>query len=135
MKNRPANAGVTEDASLISGLGRSPGGGNGNPLQFSCLENPMDRGARWAIVHGVTKSWTRLNDCTHTHTHTQTPKQCSVDISQVGEHIRVLRQWPPPVPWGWKLLPWGHFCTSFTFALCTLSSGYLFVCFMINQQT
>ena len=48
----------------------------------------------------------------HTHTHTQTPKQCSVDISQVGEHIRVLRWWPTPVPRGWKLLPWGHFCTS-----------------------
>jgi len=43
---------------LIPGLGRSPGAGNGNPLQYSCLENPMDRGARWAIVHGVAKSRT-----------------------------------------------------------------------------
>ena len=45
---------------LIPGLGRSPGRGHGNPLQCSCLENPMDRGAWWATVHGVTKSWTRL---------------------------------------------------------------------------
>ena len=53
--NLPASAG---DASSIPGLGRSPGGENGNPLQYSCLENPMDRGAWWAIVHGVAKSQT-----------------------------------------------------------------------------
>ena len=47
----------------------SPGEGNGNPLQYSCLENPMDRGAWWATVHGVTKSRTRLNDFTHSLTH------------------------------------------------------------------
>ena len=50
------------DPGLISGLGRSPGGGQGNPLQSSCLENFMDRGAWWAIVHGVAKSWTQLRD-------------------------------------------------------------------------
>ena len=44
------------------GLGRSPGEGNGNPLQYSCLENPMDGGAWRATVHGVTKSWTQLSD-------------------------------------------------------------------------
>ena len=54
-KNPPDKAG---DSSLIPGLGRSPGGGNGNPLQYSCLGNPMDRGAWRAVVHGVTKSWT-----------------------------------------------------------------------------
>ena len=52
VKNLPANAG---DASSISGLGRSLGGGNGNPLQYSCLENSMDRGAWQATVHGVTR--------------------------------------------------------------------------------
>ena len=52
VKNSPANAG---DARLISGLGGSPGEGNGNPLQYSCLENSMDRGLWWATVHGVTK--------------------------------------------------------------------------------
>ena len=51
----------------IPGLGRSPGEGNGNPLQYSCLENPMHRGAWWATVHGVAKNWTRLSDFTHTH--------------------------------------------------------------------
>ena len=60
LKNLPANAG---DPGSIPGLGRSPGGGHGNPLQYSCLQNPMDRGAWWATVHGVTKSQTRLSDC------------------------------------------------------------------------
>ena len=50
----------TEDPGSIPGLGRSPGGGHGNPLQYSCLENPMDRGAWWAIVHSVTKSGAQL---------------------------------------------------------------------------
>ena len=52
------------DLGSIPGLGRSPGEGNGNPLQFSCLENPMDRGAWQAAVHGVAKSWIRLSDFT-----------------------------------------------------------------------
>ena len=56
VKNLPANAGELRDTGSIPGLGRSPGGGNGNLLQYSCLENPMDREAWWAIVHGVTKS-------------------------------------------------------------------------------
>ena len=50
------------DLGLIPRLGRSPGGGHSNPLQYSCLENPMDRGAWWAMVHGVTKSWTQQSD-------------------------------------------------------------------------
>ena len=53
VKNPPANAGDARQVGLIPGLGRSPGGGRGNPLQYSCLENPMDRGAWWATVHGV----------------------------------------------------------------------------------
>ena len=52
VKNPPANAG---DMGLIPGLGRSPREGNGNPLQYSCLENPVDKGAWWATVHGVAK--------------------------------------------------------------------------------
>ena len=59
VKNLPANTG---DAISISGLGRCPGGGHGNPLQYSCLENLMDRGAWWATVHRVTKSQTQLRD-------------------------------------------------------------------------
>ena len=54
-KNLPANVGVAGDADQIAELGRSPGGGNGNPLQYSCQDNPMDRRARWATVHGVTE--------------------------------------------------------------------------------
>ena len=65
VKNLPANAGDTRDAGLIPGLGRFPGAGNGNPLQHSCLEDPTDRGAWQAAVHGVAKSWTWLS--THTH--------------------------------------------------------------------
>ena len=53
------------DPGLIPGLGRPPGEGSGNPLQYSCLENPMDRGAWWAAVHGVTESRTRLSDFTN----------------------------------------------------------------------
>ena len=60
-KELACNAG---DLGLISELGRFPGGGQGNPLQYSCLENLMDRGAWWATAHGVTKSWTRLCDFT-----------------------------------------------------------------------
>ena len=51
-----------EDKGLISGLGRCPGEGNGYPLQDSCLENSMERGAWWVTVHGVAKSWTQLSD-------------------------------------------------------------------------
>ena len=58
VKNPPANAGDAGDSVSISGSGRSPGGGNGNPLQYSCLENPVDKGAWWVTVHGVTKNQT-----------------------------------------------------------------------------
>ena len=58
VKNLPANAGDIRDAGLIAGLGRSPGGGNGNPLQDSCLDSPMDRGAWQATVHRVGKNQT-----------------------------------------------------------------------------
>ena len=60
VKNPPTNPGDIRDTSLIPGLGRSPGVENGNPLQCSCLENSMDRGAWWATVQGVTKNQTQL---------------------------------------------------------------------------
>ena len=60
VKNPPDNAGDIRDVGLIPKLGRFPEEGNGNPLQYSCLENPMDRGGWQAIVHGVAKSQTRL---------------------------------------------------------------------------
>ena len=62
VKNLPANAGDVRDMGLIPGLGRSPGVGNGNLLQYSCLENPMDRDAGRAAIHGVAKSRTQLSD-------------------------------------------------------------------------
>ena len=61
VKNLPANAGHEGDAVSILGQGRSPGEGNGNPFQYYCLENPMDRGAYQATVHRVAKSQTRLS--------------------------------------------------------------------------
>ena len=64
VKASACNAG---DLGSIPGLGRSPGEGNGNPLQYSCLENPMDGGAWWATVHRVAKSRTRLSDFTSLH--------------------------------------------------------------------
>ena len=68
VKNLPASAGDTRGVGLIPGLVRSPGGGNGNPLQYSCLKNSTDRGAWWATVQGggVTKNPTQLNT-THPH--------------------------------------------------------------------
>ena len=62
VKNPPSNSGVPGDEGLTPEMGRPPGGGNGNPLQYSCLENPIDRGAWQATVHGVTKSQTQLSD-------------------------------------------------------------------------
>ena len=65
------------DPGSIPGSGRSPGEGNGNPLQYSCLDNPMDRGAWWATVHGVAKSRTRLSDFT------SKPKKVAINITKL----------------------------------------------------
>ena len=62
VKNLPADPGDIGDMGSVPGSGRSPGGGNGNWLQYSCLGNLMDRGAWWAIVHGIAKSWTQLSN-------------------------------------------------------------------------
>ena len=62
VKNLPANAEDVRDVDLIPGSGKSPGGGHGNPLQYSCLENPMDRVAWWATVHMVAKSQKQLSN-------------------------------------------------------------------------
>ena len=73
-KELPANTGDVRDVGLIPGSGRSSAGGHGNPLQYSCLENPTDRGAWWATVHGVTKSQTWL-------------KRLSTHKQQVWPHV------------------------------------------------
>ena len=69
VKNLPANAGETRDSSSIPGSGRSPREGNGNPLQYCCLENPMDGGTWWATVHRVIASnmTEQPSTCMHTH--------------------------------------------------------------------
>ena len=64
-KESACHAGATGDTGSIPGSGRPPGGGNGNPLQYSCLENSMDRGAQWAAVSGTAESQTRLSENAH----------------------------------------------------------------------
>ena len=80
VKHLACNAG---DLSLIPGLGRSSGEGNGNSLQYSCLENPKDRGVWWATVHEVAKSRTRLSDFTFTLKYRSPGPLC--DSGSVGE--------------------------------------------------
>ena len=88
IKNPPANAG---DAGSVPGSGRFPGGGNGNPLQYSCLENPMDRGAWRAAVHGVAGS-----DITE-HAHIRHNQE----TLEINEHLSYFK--PPP----WRMwFPW-----------------------------
>ena len=82
VKTPPANAGS------ISGSGRSPGGGPGNPLQYSCLENPMDRGDWWAIVHRVTKMQTLLKQF-NMHAHTDSKELREVTFSRIGS----IKKW------------------------------------------
>ena len=69
VKNPPANTGDTADAGSVPGLGRSPGGGNGNPCQYSCLENPMDRGAWRATIHEVVKESDMTGQAPQQHRH------------------------------------------------------------------
>ena len=87
VKNLPANAGDIRNMGLIPGSERSPGGGHGNPLQCSCLENPMDKGAWRAAVHRITKSQTQLKQLgMHTHTSFNTAQfQVTVD-DQLRQH-------------------------------------------------
>ena len=79
LKNLSANAGDIGDMGSISESERYPGGGNDNPIQCSCLENPMNRGALWATTHGVTQSQTRLRDWAHT-----SPTEVCMDSVPVG---------------------------------------------------
>ena len=72
---KESTSGDIRDTVLIPGLGSSPGGGNGNPLQYSCLGNPMDRGAWEGIIHREAKSQVQLSLHTHTHTHTHIIKE------------------------------------------------------------
>ena len=86
VKNMPAIAGDAGDSGSIPGSGRLSRGGNGRPLQYSGLENPMDRRAWWATVRVVTKSWTQLSMHARTHTHTLNP----AERRQLFEYLDVL---------------------------------------------
>ena len=91
VKNPPANARDVRDPGLIPGSGRSPGEGNGNPLLYSCLENPMDRGAWWAAVPGVTENWTWLKRLsTHAHKHSQ---QTIISLLYKRKHLKFIICW------------------------------------------
>ena len=90
VKNLPAIAGGLRHVGLIPGPGRSPGEGNGSPLQNSCLENPVDRGVWWATVHGVSKSWTRLNLA---HKVPETAGLCVVDIKVSKRKLELKLQY------------------------------------------
>ena len=75
VKNPPANAGDIRDLGSITGSGRSPGGGHGNPLQYSCLENPMDREAWQATIHRIAQSWTQLKRLSTNNTNSKIQKE------------------------------------------------------------
>ena len=96
VKNPPAKAGDVK--SLIPGSGRSPGGGHGNPLQYSCLKNPMDRAAWWAIVHGVTKSPTRQKWLS---THARVSLGCEIFSVKTREFPTNWDGWSPYLPLIW----------------------------------
>ena len=87
VKNLPADVGDSRDAGLIPGLGRSPGGGNGNPLQNSCLENPRDRGAWWAAVYGVAQSRTRLKQLSSSRSNIDTDVENRFEDKGSGEEV------------------------------------------------
>ena len=94
VKNPPVNAGATGDAGSIPGWGRFPGGGHGNLLQHSCLENPMDRGAWWATVHGVSKSRTQLKPVTMHSCMVNMNIHCLCKSTGVDYHFLLQRTFP-----------------------------------------
>ena len=99
VNNLPANAGDAGDVGLIPGSGRFSGGGHGNPLQYSCLENPKDRGAWRTTVQEVVESWTWLN-WLRTHARRHTEKSISGTIPLTIKETRELYAWmDDPIPY------------------------------------
>ena len=88
-KSPPASV---RDAASVPGSGGSPAVGNGNPLQYACLENSMDRGAWQSTVHGVTKSWTQLSACAHTRRLFYSPPGTSISIVLWYMHVRMREE-------------------------------------------
>ena len=92
VRNPPDNAGDIRDIGSIPSSGSSPGGGDGTPPQYSCLENPMDGEAWWAAVHGVAKGWTRLSDFTFTFHFHALEKEMATRSSVLAWRIRGTRE-------------------------------------------
>ena len=96
VKNLSTNIGDARDTGSIPGLGRSPIGGHGNPLQYSCLENPMDRGAWWATVHGVEKNQTQWKQLSPAHTSSEAHGAVHWHVEsrmKEGECLRTRMSW------------------------------------------
>ena len=109
VKNPPANAGDLRDVHLIPGLGRSLGEGHGNPFQYSCLENLMDRGTWQATVHRVTQSQTQLkwlSLCTHTHTHSLSHRMLHVALSYL---TFIMLRYALSMPTFWRVFVINYF--------------------------
>ena len=97
VKNSPANTGDTGDAGSIPGSRRSPRGRNGNPLQYSCQSNPMDRGAWWTVVHEVAESdVTEVTECTHTESINHGNPRASFLLLKWRQQVRM---WAYPKRW------------------------------------
>ena len=125
VKNPPANAGDIRDASSVPGYGRSPGGGHGNLLQYSCLENPMDRGAWQAPVHRFTKSWTPLRQVSmHAYI-------CPLSLKSPSHPPT------PPHPFKWsqstRLSSQCHTATSLQLPILH-KVMYMFLCYSLNAS-
>ena len=152
VKNLPANAGDIRDADLIPGLGRSPGGEHGKPLQYSCLENPMDKGVWWATVHRVAQSWTQLKwlsmhtcmdllmtilsimDDMHSHIHLSHMYVCVLQLLRDMAHKML---WPNNIPLlFWKNFYWRvitlQYCAGFCHTSMWISHRYTYAPFLLN---
>ena len=122
VKNPPANTGDVRDKGSILGSGKSPGGGNGNPLQYSCLENPTDRAASWATVHRVAKSQTwlkRLSTCEWWESEGSWVPRCSEVLQAM---VRFSQQtWKQQSFYLWLRVPPWHSVLSFSSHACSAS--------------
>ena len=114
VKNPPAKAGDTRDAHLLPGSRRSPGTGNDNPLQYSCLENPVDRADRQVTIHGVPQSWTGLSDWARSH-------GCKNQDNEKKEKLSRRRQAEDY----WPVMTYSN--TSFSLHVCLLWTKLQFI--------
>ena len=138
VKNQPANARHVRDMSSIPGSGRSPAGGHGNLLQYSCLENPMDRGVWWATVQGITQSWTRLKQLSmHTHVYIWFPGWLSgKEPSCQCKRCKGCKSnpWVRKIPWRMKWQPTPLFLSGEAHGQRSLVSYSLWGCKRVERD-